>query len=162
MISRQFDQGRSLSRRDGGIYHFILPPSQGHSQGIIMFCDYCLQLLDFSQGVTPHAPQQKPLGGDTRAFTNNQAFQRAETPALRMKIHEDDLRSEFEPLWWRAPAQQKDSPNLLSHSPDSNCAICNMIFSNVSASIVEGLRRFPQDTSSLHFVYKLDKGTTLF
>ena len=126
-----------------------------------MFCNYCLQLLDFSQGVTPHAPQENPLHGDTKPFSKNQSNQRAETPALRMKIHEDISRSDFKPVWWKAPVQQKDSPSPSSHSPDGKCAICNMIFSNVSASILERLRRSPKDSSNLYFVYKLAKGRRL-
>ena len=126
-----------------------------------MFCNYCLQLLDFSQGVTSHAPQEKPLGGDTKALSSKDNSQQAEPPALRLKIHEDDSKSQYKNIWWRAPAQQYDSPSLLSHSPDRNCAICNMIFSNVSASIVDGLHHSPRDRTTLHFVYKLDKGMRL-
>lgn len=125
-----------------------------------MFCNYCIQLLEFSQGVTPHAPQERPLRGDTRGFTNAQPRQRVDVPSLRLKIHEEDAGFEAinKPVWWRAPAHQDDLQALLSHSTDVDCNLCIMIFSNISASIVGALRRLPLDGNSPFFVYKLTKG----
>ena len=124
-----------------------------------MFCDYCLQLLNFSQGVLPHAPQQRPLGGDTRGFTSAQPRQRPNLPSLRIKIHEENAGLETnKPVWWKAPAHQDSLQALLSHSTDADCNLCSMIFSIVSASIVRALRRLTMDGNSFIFVYKLTEG----
>lgn len=124
-----------------------------------MFCNYCIQLLEFSQGVTPHAPQERPLSGDTRGFSNAQPRQRMDVPSLRIKIYEENAGLESnKPVWWRAPAHQDGLQALLSHSTDVDCNLCIMIFSNISASIVGALRRLPLDGNSLFFVYKLTKG----
>ena len=124
-----------------------------------MFCDYCLQLLNFSQGVTPHAPQERPLRGDTRGFTNAQPGQRVDVPSLHVKIHEenDGLGYLYKPVWWKAPAHQDDLQALLSHSADVDCNLCTMIFSNISASIVGALRHSPAHGDIPFFVYKLTK-----
>ena len=126
-----------------------------------MFCNYCIQLLEFSQGVTPHAPQERPLRGDTRGFTNAQPRQRVDVPSLRLKIHEENagLETYNKSVWWRAPVHQDGLQALLPHSTDADCNLCKMIFSNISASIVGGLRRLPlEDGNSPFFVYKLTKG----
>lgn len=121
-----------------------------------MFCNYCLQLLQFSQGVTPHAPQERPLRGDTTGFTNAQPRQSVNVPYLHLKIHEENARSQNDkPVWWRAPAHQEGLQALLSHSTDVDCNLCMMIFSNISASIVGALRRLPLDSNSPFFVYRL-------
>lgn len=127
-----------------------------------MFCNYCLQLLQFSQGVTPHAPQERPLRGDTTGFTNAQPRQSVDVPSLRLKIHEENARPENDkPVWWRAPAHQEGLQALLSHSTDVDCNLCMMIFSNISASIVGALRRLPLDSNSPFFVYRLATGKGL-
>lgn len=124
-----------------------------------MFCNYRRELLEFSQGVISHAPQERPLRGDTRGFTNAQPRQRVDVPSLCVKIHEENAGLESnKPVWWRDPAHQDGLQALLSHSTDVDCNLCNMIFSNISASIVGALRRLPLDNYSPPFVYKLTKG----
>ena len=123
-----------------------------------MFCNYCLQLLQFSQGVTPHAPQERPLGGDTRGFSSAQPRQRVDVPSLNVKIFEENAGLETEkPIWWKAPVHQGGLEALLSHSTAVNCNLCAMIFNNISASLVGALRRLPLNNSPF-FVYKLTKG----
>ena len=124
-----------------------------------MFCSYCLQLLEFSQGIKSHAPQERPLGGDTRGFTNAQPYQRLDSPSLRFQIHEEDAGlGTNKPVWWRAPAQRDGLQSLLSHSTDVDCVLCNMIFRNVSASIVGAFHRSSLDGNSPFFVYRLTNG----
>lgn len=124
-----------------------------------MFCDYCLQLLQFSQGVTPHAPQERPLRGDTRGFSNAQPRQRVDVPSLNVKIYEENAGSKTEkPIWWKAPVHQDGLEALLSHSTAVDCNLCAMIFNNISASLVGALRRLPLNYNSPFFVYRLIKG----
>ena len=124
-----------------------------------MFCNYCLQLLQFSQGVTPHAPQERPLGGDTRGFASAQPRQRVDVPSLNPKIYEENVGLETEkPIWWKAPVHQDGLQALLSHSTAVDCSLCAMIFNNISASLVGAFRRLPLDDNSPFFVYKLTKG----
>ena len=124
-----------------------------------MFCNCCLQLLNFSQGVTPHAPQERPLGGDTRGFSNPHPRQRVDVPSLKVKIYEENAGLETkEPIWWKAPVHQDGLQALLSHSTAVDCNLCAMIFNNISASLVDALRRLALDEDSLFFVYKLIEG----
>ena len=66
----------------------------------------------------------------------------------------------------RNPFGEKLSPTrmackLYSHSTNGDCNLCIMIFSNISASIVEALRRLPLDGNSPFFVYRLATGKGL-
>lgn len=151
-----------------------------------MLCNYCLQLLQFSQGVTPHAPQERTLRGDTTGFTNAQPRQSADVPSLRLKKYEQYARpGNDKPLWWTAPAHIEGLQALLSHSTEVDCNLCMMIFSSISASIVEAalplvsdypffvnslrtaasivgaLRRLPLDSNSPFFVHRLATGKGL-
>ena len=124
-----------------------------------MFCDYCIQLLNFSQGVIPHAPQERPLRGDTRGFFNAQPRQSVDVPSLHIKIYEENTGSKtHKPIWWKAPVHQDELHALRSHSITVDCNLCAMIFDNISASLVGALRRLPLNGESHFFVYKLTEG----
>ena len=124
-----------------------------------MFCDYCIQLLNFSQGVIPHAPQERPLRGDTRGFSNAQPRQTVDVPSLHVKIYEEDVKSgPNRPIWWKAPVHQDGLQALHSHSIAADCDLCVLIFKNISASLVGGLDHLLLDKNSPFFVYKLTKG----
>ena len=124
-----------------------------------MFCNYCLQLLNFSQGVTPHAPQERPLRGDTRGFSNPQPRQSFDALSRDVTIYEETVSSETtKPIWWKAPVHPDGLQALLSHSTAVDCNLCAMIFNNISASLVGALRRLSLDNNNLFFVYKLTKG----
>ena len=93
-----------------------------------MFCDYCIQLLKFSQGVIPHAPQERPLRGDTRGFFYAQPRQWVDVPSLHVEIYEeDDVFENGQPIRWRAPVDQNGLQALHSHSTTVDCTLCAMI-----------------------------------
>ena len=123
-----------------------------------MFCNCCQQLLELSPGVTPYAPQERPLYSDTRGFSRAQPRLRVDLPSLNDEIYEENLGLEtMKPIWRKAPIHQDGLKSLLSHSTAIDCNFCAIIFKNISASFVEAFRRLPLDDDSPFFVYKLTK-----
>ncbi len=103
-----------------------------------MLCEHCRRHLNFSQNLTRYNPQRKPLDGNTKGLIDPQ--QKCEDPTTSVvKIFKDTQRNDLQPVWWKTSLLQTALQSPLAPSPDFECQICAMIFSNVSASIVKGL-----------------------
>ncbi len=120
-----------------------------------MLCEHCRRHLDFSQNPTRYNPQRKPLGGNTKGLVDPQ--QKREDPTTTVvKIFKDTQRNDLQPVWWKTSLLQTALQSPLAPSPDFECHICAMIFSNVSASIVKELLNTAQaHRGALFFVYRL-------
>ena len=135
-----------------------------------MFCDYCRQLLDFNQHPERYKPLRRPLEGDAQdSITNPQKRARTGTEGIQQdtisgisvqpfELYEgSDANHGSQAVWWKTPIPRHGSQGFFSHSTDSSCEICKLVFSSVSASVLESLLETPQHfQASLAFVYKLN------
>jgi hypothetical protein len=148
-----------------------------------MFCDYCRRLFEFRQKVERYNPPQKGLAGisatssaswlqPTRRLEQEEREWREETENGRGKRRKlearpkleiyEDAEDLFTPrlLWWKVPIGREGCELKDSHVLNTECQTCKMIFSNVSASLIEVLlKKTNQENNSIAFVYQL-KSTT--
>jgi len=131
-----------------------------------MFCQYCRRLFEFRQSVEKYEPPQKAgLGRHTDAASLDvprlkiepQNF-KSQSAVPKVQIYED-AKDMFTPklLWWQVPITKDGLQSGTTHAPKSDCQICDMIFSNVSSSLVEALLKKEGEKSQVAFVYQLKK-----
>jgi hypothetical protein len=108
------------------------------------------------------AKRQKRKGRNRgKGGTEEREEQRKLEARTKVEIYEDaeDL---FTPrlLWWKVPIGRDGCESKDFHVLNTECQTCKMIFSNVSASLIEVLlKKTKQENNSIAFVYQL-KSTT--
>jgi hypothetical protein len=80
---------------------------------------------------------------------------------LKLEIYKDieDLFTR-RLLWWKVPIGRKSYESKDFYVLKTECQTCKMIFSNVSASLIEVLlKKTNQENNSIAFVYQLKSAT---
>lgn len=148
-----------------------------------MFCDYCRQLFELRQKAERYEPQHKGLAGtsstsapwsqpqlqqdsdEEREWSKEtykaklESIRRGEKPASRPKIEiYEDVEDLFTPrlLWWKIPIRKDGLKAGYSHTPNADCQVCQMIFSNISPSLIDVLlKKNDKEEDGMAFVYQL-------
>lgn len=130
-----------------------------------MFCDYCRRLFEFRQPVSPYEPPEKRVLGNKQGSggpaTECTAIQQRllELQKLELEIY-GDVQDIFKPRHrrWMTPVGKEGLKIGATHAPGLDCQVCDMIFSNISPSLVQALLRKAEvvdGESSVSFVYEL-------
>lgn len=139
-----------------------------------MFCDYCRVLFEFRQPLLPYTPPLKKILGskqqvDATASPNHAslaieaaaASTQESTPGIRIHQSKDVdslMTGRSESVWWKSDVGPEGLRTGVTHSPGLNCQICDMVFSNISPSLVEAVFNSPRrDKDPMKFVYQLSR-----
>lgn len=138
-----------------------------------MFCEYCRRLFSFQQPVQQYQPVQKRRQNVLQEQRNplhensflriEQAPQVIRTEEPKVEVYED-VKDIFEPklLWFKTPIGKEGLKNGKTHDPNGKCQVCDMVFSNVSGSLVEAVLRKhaggdEESDNGMGFVYRLKR-----